>query len=148
MPVECLCLEGWIAAATQPQDSSYPASLGLSYQFNQGWPGRWVTRVTEFQNVARFNIADSQSLAAVVNKCIELGVQNLYYSKYEVPHLQRTSGQLLDSAHEDIAASVQPIMDRAKKYGGTIASDPWSNVQKQPTLCIQTAALARCVLEP
>ena len=39
----------------------------------------------------------------------------------------------LDSATLDTAASVQPIMDRVKKYGRTITSDGWSNVRQPIT---------------
>ena len=41
-------------------------------------------------------------------------------------------GAQLNSAYEDTAASVQPIVDRAKKYGATLTSDGWSDVQRRP----------------
>jgi hypothetical protein len=52
--------------------------------------------------------------------------------KYQAPNRRRIGSPLLESAHEDNAASVQPIMDRAKKYGGTLTLDGWSDVQRRP----------------
>ena len=51
--------------------------------------------------------------------------------KYKPLNRHRIGGPLLEPAYEQTAASVQPIMDRAKKYGGTLTSDGWSNVQRQ-----------------
>ena len=84
-----------------------------------------------YENVLSFNLADTQSLAAVVDQCIEFGQQHPG-RKYKAPTRRRISGPLLDSAYEDTAASVKPIMDRAKKYGATLASDGWSDVQRRP----------------
>ena len=66
-------------------------------------------------------MADSPSLAYMVEKCIEFGQQHPW-RKYKAPNRKRIGGPgaPLDSAYDDIAASVQPIMDRAKKYGATL----------------------------
>ena len=53
-----------------------------------------------------------------------------YNHYYDVPNRRKICGLLLDSAYED--TSVQPTMDRAKRYGGTLTSDGWSNVQLRP----------------
>ena len=60
------------------------------------------------QNGLSFDVADSQSLAALVDLCIELGQQH-QGSKYKA--LNQWSW-LLDAAREDIAALVQLIMER------------------------------------
>ena len=51
---------------------------------------------------------------------------------HKAPTRRRIGGPLLDSAYEDTAASFQPIMDRAKKYGATLTSDGLSDVQRRP----------------
>jgi len=84
-----------------------------------------------YENALSFHVADTQSFAAVVDQCIEFGQQHPG-RKYKAPTRRRIGGPLLDSAYEDTAASVQPIMDRAKKYGATLASDGWSDVQRRP----------------
>ena len=75
-----------------------------------------------YENTLQFNVADLQSLAAVVDECIEFSQQHQWY-KYKALNQQRNGGQIFDSANEDPAASVQPIMDRAQKHGRTKASD-------------------------
>ena len=50
--------------------------------------------------------------------------------KYKLLNRHRIGGPLLEPAYEQTAASVQPIMDRAK-YGGTLTSDGWSDVQRR-----------------
>ena len=84
-----------------------------------------------FENALSFNVVDSPSFAVMVDQCIQFGQQNPG-RKYKVPTRRRISGPLLDSAYEDTAGSVKPIMDRAKKYGGTLTSDGWSDVQRRP----------------
>jgi hypothetical protein len=76
------------------------------------------------ENALSFNVADSPSFAAVVDQCIQFG-QRHPRPKYKVPNRRRIGSRLLDSAHEDAAASVQPIMDRAKWYGGTLRLRNW-----------------------
>ena len=76
-----------------------------------------------------FNIADSPSLAAVVDQCIEFGQQHPG-RKYKTPNERKIGGPLLESAYDyedTTTAAAQPIMDRAKEYGGTLASDGWSD---------------------
>jgi hypothetical protein len=63
---------------------------------------------------------------------IEFGQQHPC-RKYKAPNRRKIGGPLLESAYEDTAASVQPIMDRAKKYDRTLTSDGWSNVKSRPT---------------
>jgi len=65
-----------------------------------------------------FTVADSPSLARLVEQCIEFGQQHTG-RKYKAPNRSRIAGPLLESAYEDTAALVQPVMDRAIKYGGT-----------------------------
>ena len=85
------------------------------------------------ENALPFNVADSPSLAHMVEKCIEFGQQHPGHKyKAPLPNRRRNGGALLDSAYENTAASVQPIMDRAKKYGTTLTSDGWSDVQRRP----------------
>jgi hypothetical protein len=84
-----------------------------------------------FENALSFNVVDSPSFAVMVDQCIQFGQQNPG-RKYKVPTRRRISGPLLDSAYEDTAGSVKLIMDRAKKYGGTLTSDGWSDVQRRP----------------
>ena len=84
-----------------------------------------------YENALPFNVADSPSLAHMVEKCIEFGQQHPG-RKYKAPNRKRIGGALLDTAYEDTAASVQPIVDRAKKYGATLTSDGWSDVQRRP----------------
>ena len=84
-----------------------------------------------YENALSFNVADSQSFAAVVEQCIEFGQQHPG-RKYKAPNRRRISGPLLDSAYEDTAASVQLLLDTAKEYGGTLASDGWSDVHRRP----------------
>ena len=81
-----------------------------------------------------FNVADSPSFGAMIDKCIQFGQQNIG-RKYKVPIRRKIGGPLLDSAYEEAASvsSVQPIMERAKKYCGTLASDGWNDVQRRPT---------------
>ena len=57
----------------------------------------------------------------MVEKCIYLGQQHPW-RKYKAPNRKRISGPgaLLDSAYDDIAASVHPIMGRVKKYGAKL----------------------------
>jgi len=55
----------------------------------------------------------------MVEKCIEFGQQHPW-RKYKAQNRKRIGGAPLDSAYHDTAASVQPIMDRAKKYGATL----------------------------
>ena len=66
-----------------------------------------------YQNALSFNVADSPSLAAVINECIEFG-QQLPGRRYKAPNQRRISGPLLESAYEATTVSVQPIIDRAK----------------------------------
>ncbi len=84
-----------------------------------------------YENDLSFNVADTQSFAAVLVQCIEFGQQHPG-RKYKAPNRRRIGGPLLDSAYEDTAASLQPIIDKAKQYGGTLASDGWSDAQRQP----------------
>lgn len=84
-----------------------------------------------YENALSFNVADSPSLAAVIDQCIEFGQQHPG-RRYKAPNRRRISGPLLDSAFEATTLQAQPIIDRAKKYGGTLASDGWSNVQRRP----------------
>ena len=90
----------------------------------------FVSRDVFHENALPFNVADSPSLAHMVEKCIEFGQQHPG-DKYKA-NRRRIGGALLDSAYEDTAATVQPIMDRAKKYGATLTSDGWSDVQRRP----------------
>jgi hypothetical protein len=90
----------------------------------------FVSRDVFHENALPFNVADSPSLAHMVKKCIEFGQQHPG-DKYKA-NRRRIGGALLDSAYENTAASVQPIMDRAKKYGATLTSDGWSDVQRRP----------------
>ena len=115
-----------------------------------------VTTIASFihQNTVSFNVADSLSFAAMVEQCIQFGQRNPGH-KYNVPNRRRISGQLLDSAYEDTAASVQQIMDRAKKNDVTLTSDGWSDVQRRPItkfskiskslFCFQVITMYHCV---
>ena len=47
---------------------------------------------------------------------------------------RKLSGELLDKAYESTELAVLPIIDEAKKYGATIASDGWSNVHRRQIL--------------
>ena len=47
--------------------------------------------------------------------------------KYKALNQHTMNVQLLESGYKDIAASVQLIMDRVKKYGGTSTSDGLSS---------------------
>ncbi len=67
----------------------------------------------------------------MIDQCIEFGRQNIG-RKYQVPNRRKIGGPLLESAYEETAALVQPIMERAKRYGGTLASDGWIDVQRRP----------------
>ena len=71
-----------------------------------------------YDNVLAFNVADSPSLAAVIDLCLEFSQQYPGH-KYKVLNRRRLGGLLLEAACEDTAALVQPIMDRAIKYGET-----------------------------
>jgi hypothetical protein len=71
-----------------------------------------------YENALPFTVADSPSLARLVEQCIEFGQQHPG-RKYKAPNRRRIAGPLLESAYEDTAALVQPVMDRAIKYGGT-----------------------------
>lgn len=84
-----------------------------------------------YENALPFNIADSPSLAHFVEQCIEFGQQHPG-RKYKAPTRRRIAGPLLDAAYGDTAALVQPIIERAKKYGGTLTSDGWSDVKRRP----------------
>ena len=80
-----------------------------------------------------FNVAHTLrrlSLSHIVEKCIEFGQQHPG-RKYKAPNRMRICGVLLDSAYKDTASSIQPIMDRAKRYGATSTSDGWSDVQRR-----------------
>ena len=80
-----------------------------------------------YENALSFNVADSQSFAAVVEQCIEFGQQHPG-RKYKAPNRRRIGGPRLDAAYEDTGAKVEPIMETAKKLGATLASDGWSDV--------------------
>ena len=86
-----------------------------------------------YENALPFNVADSPSLAHMVEKCIEFGQQHPG-RKYKAQNRKRIGGALLDTAYEDTAASVQPIVDRAKKYGATLTSDGWSDGSRRVRL--------------
>ena len=82
-----------------------------------------------YENALPFNIADSPSLATLVDQCIEFGQQHPG-RKYKAPNRRKISGQLLESAYEHTAATSQPIMDRAKsmaehwhQMGGAMCKD-------------------------
>ena len=83
-----------------------------------------------YENALPFNVADSPSLAHMVEMCIEFSQQHPG-RKYKSPNRMRICGVLLDSAYKDTASSIQPIMDRAKRYGATSTSDGWSDVQRR-----------------
>ena len=51
------------------------------------------------ENALQFNIADSPSLAAVVDQCIEFGQQHPGL-KYKAPNRRKIGGPLLESAYE------------------------------------------------
>ena len=67
----------------------------------------------------------------MVEQCIEFG-QQYPGRKYTAPNQLRIGGALLDSAYEDTGASVQPIIDRTKKYGRTWTSEGWSDIHRRP----------------
>ena len=96
-----------------------------------------------FENALSFNVVDAPSFAVMVDQCIQFGQQNPR-RKYKIPTQRRISGPLLGSAYEDTAASVQPIMDRAKKYGG--ASDGWSDVQRRPITNLLMLVTRECAV--
>ena len=78
-----------------------------------------------YEKILPFNVADTPrrlSLSHIVEKCIEFGQQHPG-RKYKAPNRMRICGVLLDSAYKDTASSIQPIMDRAKRYGATSTSD-------------------------
>ena len=66
-------------------------------------------------NAMPFNVADLPSFAVMGDQCIEFCQQHPG-RKYKSPNRRRIGGALLDSAYEDTGASVQPIIDRAKKF--------------------------------
>ena len=70
-------------------------------------------------NALPFNVADSPSFAVMVDQCIEFCKQHSC-RKYKAQNRRRIGGALLDSAYEDTGASLQPIINRAKKYGCTV----------------------------
>ena len=65
-----------------------------------------------YENALSFNVADSPSLAAVINECIEFG-QHHPGRRYKAPKRRRTSGPLLESAYEATTVSAQLIIDRS-----------------------------------
>ena len=70
----------------------------------------------------------------MVDPCIEF-CQQQPCRKYKAPNQRPICGALLDSAYEDIGASIQPIIDLAKKNGCILTSDgwrPWSDVHRRP----------------
>ena len=86
-----------------------------------------------YEKTLSFNVAHTLrrlSLSHIVEKCIEFGQQHPG-RKYKAPNRMRICGVLLDSAYKDTASSIQPIMDRAKRYGATSTSDGWSDVQRR-----------------
>ena len=62
-----------------------------------------------YENALSFNVADSPSLAAVINEYIEFGQHHLG-RRYKAPKQRRISGQLLESAYEATTVSVHPII--------------------------------------
>ena len=89
-----------------------------------------------YENVLSFNVADSPSFKTVINHCIDFGKQHPG-RRYKAPNRRKIGGPLLDTAYEATTVSAQPIIDRVKHYGGTLASDGWSNVQtRQLTLSL------------
>ena len=65
-----------------------------------------------YENALSFNVADSPSLAAVINECIEFG-QHHPGRRYKAPKRRRISGPLLESAYEATTVSAQLIIDRS-----------------------------------
>ena len=61
-----------------------------------------------YENALPFNIADSPSLAAVVDQCIEFGQQHPG-PKYKAPNRRKICGPLLEPAFEDTTASAQLV---------------------------------------
>ena len=53
-----------------------------------------------YENALSFNVADTPSLAAVVEECIEFGRQHPG-RKYKAPHRRKIGGQLPDSAYDE-----------------------------------------------
>ena len=102
-----------------------------------------------YENALPFNVADSSSFAVMFEQCIKFCQQHPG-PKYKVPNQRRIGGALLDSAYEleDTGASVQPSIDRAKRYGGTLTSDGWSDVHRRPIttfmLVTRESAVRKC----
>ena len=84
-----------------------------------------------YENALSFNVVDSPSFTAVINHCIDFGTQHPG-RRYKAPNRRKIGGPLLDTAYEATTVSAQPIIDRVKHYGGTLASDGWSNVHRRP----------------
>ena len=82
-----------------------------------------------YENALAFHVADSQSFSTVVEQCIEFGQQHPG-ARCKAPNRRRIGDPLLESACEETAATVQPIVARANKCGGTVACSAGSAVLK------------------
>ncbi len=59
---------------------------------------------------------------------------------------QKLSGQLLDDVYESIQESVLPVLAAPVKYGSTVASDGWSDVNRRLNLNFMNVTRGRAVL--
>jgi hypothetical protein len=64
---------------------------------------------------------------------------------YKTPNRKKLSGQLLDDVYESIQESVLPVLAAAVKYGSTVASDGWSDVNRRPILNFMNVTRGRTV---
>ena len=55
-----------------------------------------------YENALLFNVADSQTVAALIDQCIEFSQQHQEH-KDKVPNHRRISAQFLESAYENTA---------------------------------------------
>ena len=65
---------------------------------------------------------------------------------YTTPNRKKLSGQLLDDVYESIQESVLPVLAAAVKYGSTIASDGWSDVNRRLILNFMNVTRGRAVI--
>ena len=98
-----------------------------------------------FENAIPFNVASSSSFSNMIEESMAFRLQNSVES-YKTPNRKKLSGQLLDDVYESIQESVLPVLAAAVKYGSTVASDGWSDVNRRLILNFINVTRGRAVL--
>jgi len=91
-----------------------------------------------YENGIAFNVADSTSFVCMMDESMKFAKQNPLVN-YKTPSRKKLGGELLDQAYTSTEQLVAPLLAVAKKYGATIASDGYSNVQRRPILNFMAA---------